>query len=186
MNSKNQAQSPIFRRLLTATLLFLGISMSARAELTVGDPAPALRLQDQNGAWHTLDQYRGSWVTLYFYPKDDTPGCTKEACAFRDNIFAFEEIGAIVLGISLDNVESHAAFAEKYHLPFPLLADTDGEVAKTYGVLKTMGTFRFAQRQSFIIDPDGKIAKHYQKVDAEKHSADVLADLKGLIETPPS
>jgi len=186
MDPNIQARIPIFRRLLGTTLLFLGISLSARAEITVGEPAPELRLQDQSGEWHTLDQYRGSWVTLYFYPKDDTPGCTKEACAFRDNIFAFEEIGAVVLGVSLDDVESHAAFAEKYSLPFPLLSDADGEVAKTYGVLKTMGTFRFAQRQSFIIDPDGKIAKHYQKVNAEKHSGDVLADLKILIEAPSS
>ena len=175
-----------FGRLLSGVLVFTGLSVSVGAEPTVGEAAPPFRLQDQAGDWRTLEQYRGRWVALYFYPKDDTPGCTKEACAFRDNIFAFDEIGAIILGISLDDVTSHEAFAEKYSLPFPILADTDGQTAKDYGVLKTMGTFRFAERQSFLIGPDGRIAKHYQKVDAEKHSAEVLADLKELIEAPSS
>jgi peroxiredoxin Q/BCP len=170
-----------FGRVLGALLGSISLMHGAHAELSVGQSAPDFRLQDQAGHWHTLDQYNGQWVTLYFYPKDETPGCTTEACAFRDNIFAFDEIGAIIIGVSLDDVESHKAFAEKHGLPFTLLSDGEGSTAEAYGVLKTMGTFRFAQRQSFIIGPDGKIVKHYPKVNAETHSEEVLADLKQLM-----
>jgi len=165
-------------RLLGGALLALGLSTSVQAELSPGDAAPEFRLQDQNGKWHALADYRGRWVVLYFYPKDDTPGCTKEACAFRDNIFAFEELGATILGVSLDDVDSHEAFAEKYSLPFSLLSDADAATATDYGVLKKMVGFRFARRESFIIDPDGNIAVRYEKVDPAKHSEQVLADLK--------
>lgn len=168
-------------RLLTAILVFLGLATPGAAGVEVGESAPPFRLQDQKGDWHALEQYTGRWVVLYFYPKDDTPGCTKEACAFRDNIFAFEDIGAVVLGVSLDDVASHAAFAEKYSLPFSLLSDADAATATEYGVLKTMGPLKFARRQSFIIGPDGTIVRHYEKVNAEQHSAEVLADLKGLL-----
>jgi peroxiredoxin Q/BCP len=162
----------------------LGVFMVAWAiagEVTVGEAAPNFRLQDQNGEWHTLEQYRGQWVALYFYPKDDTPGCTKEACAFRDNIFAFENLGATILGISLDDVDSHKEFAEKYSLPFSILADTNKEAATQYGVYTQIGTFEMAKRESFVIDPHGQIAKHYSKVNAETHSEEVLADLELLI-----
>jgi len=141
----------------------------------------SFRLQDQNGDWHTLEQYRGKWVALYFYPKDDTPGCTTEACAFRDNIFAFDEIGAVVLGVSLDDVESHAAFAEKYSLPFSILADMGGDTAKAYGVLTQIGSFKMAARESFLIDPEGKVAKHYSKVRPDSHTEEVLVDLGKLM-----
>lgn len=170
---------------LAALLVFLGFTTSSLAGIEVGQPAPGFRLQDQNGEWHTLDQYAGSWVALYFYPKDDTPGCTKEACAFRDNIFAFEEIGAIILGVSLDDVESHAKFAEKYSLPFSLLADTEGDAATKYGVLKKMVGMSFARRESFLIDPNGLVQKHYKKVNAEQHSEEVLADLRSMISATP-
>jgi peroxiredoxin Q/BCP len=170
----------LFARILSVCLISLGLG-TARAELEIGASAPDFRLQDQAGEWHTLEQYRGKWVALYFYPKDDTPGCTKEACAFRDNIFAFDEIGATIIGVSLDDTESHAAFAEKYSLPFTILSDADGSTAEAYGVLKSMGTFRFAERQSFIIGPDGTVRKHYPKVNAEKHSEEVLADLKQIM-----
>ena len=159
----------------------LGWMNSARAaQPTVGQPAPAFRLQDQNGAWLTLDDFKGKWVALYFYPKADTPGCTKEACEFRDNIFAFEEIGATILGISIDAIKDQKKFAEKYHLPFPLLADIDGKIAEAYGVMTNLGVMKIAKRQSFLIGPDGKIAKHYDKVDPAAHSKEVLADLKAL------
>lgn len=167
--------------LLLGSALLLGGGAVARAAVDVGDAAPDFRLQDQNGAWHSLEQYRGRWVVLYFYPKDDTPGCTTEACAFRDNIFAFEDIGAVILGVSLDDVESHDAFAKKYSLPFSLLSDAEADAATEYGVLKVSGTFRFAQRQSFIIDPSGNVARHYAKVDPASHSKEVLADLKELM-----
>jgi peroxiredoxin Q/BCP len=147
----------------------------------VGDPAPAFKLQDQAGKWHSLADYRGKWVALYFYPKDDTPGCTTEACSFRDNVFAFRKEGAEILGISVDDVGSHKAFAEKHGLPFTLLADPDKAVTKRYGVLKTyMGVMEMARRDSFVIDPQGRIAKHYESVDPEGHSAAVLADIKAL------
>jgi thioredoxin-dependent peroxiredoxin len=162
--------------------LLTGSGASAGSDaVQVGAPAPDFRLQDQTGKWHTLADHRGKWIALYFYPKDQTPGCTKEACAFRDNIFAFEKLGAIVLGVSLDDVKSHEAFAKKHSLPFPLLADSEGTVAKQYGVYRNLGIMKIASRESFLIDPDGKLVKHYEKVDAEKHSAEVLAELKTRI-----
>lgn len=160
-----------------ALALCTAVAQSAPA---VGEPAPEFRLQDQNGKWHTLADHRGRWIALYFYPKDQTPGCTKQACAFRDNIFAFEEIGATILGVSLDDVGSHEAFAKKYSLPFSILADTGGETAQAYGVLTSIGPLKMAKRQTFLIGPDGRIVKHYAKVDAEKNSEEVLADLKAL------
>jgi peroxiredoxin Q/BCP len=163
------------------TLAFTVVSAAAWAGMEPGTPAPAFKLQDQNGEWHELEGYRGRWVTLYFYPKDDTPGCTTEACAFRDNIFAFEDIGATVLGVSLDDVESHAEFAEKYSLPFSLLADMKGEAAESYGVLSNYGSFQVAKRQTFLIDPEGRIARHYESVNPNGHSEQVLADLKALM-----
>jgi peroxiredoxin Q/BCP len=165
-----------------ALLLLLALSLPALAGVTEGQTAPDFRLQDQNGDWHSLEQHRGTWIALYFYPKDDTPGCTTEACAFRDNVFAFEAIGALILGVSLDDVESHAEFAEKYSLPFPLLADTEGSAATAYGVLRNMAGLRMAKRQSFLIDPDGRIVRHYEKVDPASHSEEVLADLRQLIQ----
>jgi peroxiredoxin Q/BCP len=169
------------KSVLTTVCMILGLSTSARAELAPGQAAPDFRLQDQHGEWRSLEDYRGRWVALYFYPKDDTPGCTREACAFRDNIFAFEEIGAVILGVSLDDVKSHAAFAEKYSLPFPLLADSDGEAAEAYGVIGGFAGIRIAKRQSFLIDPQGHIARHYIKVNPDKHSEEVLADLTELM-----
>lgn len=172
-------QAALITRWATAAILGLGLA-TAQAQVAVGDTAPDFRLQDQNGQWHTLEQHRGQWVALYFYPKDQTPGCTKEACAFRDNIFAFEALGAVILGVSLDDVASHEEFAKKYSLPFSLLADTEGTVAKRYDVLNVIGTMKLAKRESFLIGPDGRIVRHYQNVNAEKHSAEVLADLKAL------
>lgn len=159
---------------------------AAQAQVAVGQMAPDFKLQDQKGEWHSLQQHRGQWIALYFYPKDQTPGCTKEACAFRDNVFAFEAVGATILGVSLDDVESHAEFAKEYSLPFSILSDTEGTVAEKYGVMGGFWPIKFAKRQSFLIDPSGKIVKHYETVDAEKHSAQVLADLKALGAKKPS
>ncbi len=163
--------------------LLAGMSLAAMAGDTpaAGSPAPDFRLMDQAGEWHTLEDYRGKWVALYFYPKADTPGCTTEACNFRDNIFAFREMGAEIVGVSLDDVEDQKAFAEKYSLPFTLLADTEGETAEAYGVLRNFGVMKLASRQSFLIDPEGRIAKHYEKVDPDTHSEEVMADLKALM-----
>jgi peroxiredoxin Q/BCP len=164
---------------LAALVATFGLT-TAEAQVAVGEMAPDFRLQDQNGQWHTLAQHRGQWIALYFYPKDQTPGCTKEACAFRDNIFAFDSLGAVILGVSLDDVKSHEEFAKKYSLPFSLLADTDGAVANRYDVLNVIGPMKLARRESFLIGPDGRIVKQYRKVDPEKHSAEVLADLEAL------
>jgi peroxiredoxin Q/BCP len=157
------------------------VAINVLAAPAVGDAAPDFRLQDQNNEWHALEDYSGQWVVLYFYPKADTPGCTTEACEFRDNIFAFEDMGAAVVGVSLDDVESQAAFAEKYSLPFPLLSDAKQEVATKYGVLTSFGNMAVASRQTFLINPDGKIAKHYENVVPEAHSGEVLAALKELM-----
>lgn len=150
------------------------------AQLGEGDQAPAFELIDQNRKAQRLDDYRGRWVVLYFYPKDDTPGCTTEACAFRDGYLVLQSMGAQVLGISLDDTASHAAFAAKYHLPFPLLADGGGKVAKTYGVLWKLGPIEFAKRQTFLIDPEGRIARHYPSVQAERHAQQLVADLRSI------
>jgi peroxiredoxin Q/BCP len=126
-------------------------------------------LPDQDGKRHTLSSYRGQWVLLYFYPKDDTPGCTKEACMIRDSLPRFAGAKAVVFGISADSVESHKKFAEKYGLPFTLLADEKKEVIGKYGV---------ASRTSFLIDSDGIVKKVYENVNPEMHAMEVLADLE--------
>jgi peroxiredoxin Q/BCP len=165
---------------LLAALVALAFPALAGAP-AVGSAAPAFRLQDQNGKYHSLADYRGKWVVIYFYPKDDTPGCTTQACSFRDNIFAFDKLNAVILGISVDDAASHKAFAEKHGLPFTLLADPTKATAKEYGVLKTyMGVMEMARRDTFIIDPQGRIAKHYESVDPDGHSKLVLDDLKAL------
>jgi peroxiredoxin Q/BCP len=147
----------------------------------LGSSAPAFHLQDQAGAWHSSGDYRGKWLVLYFYPKDDTPGCTTQACEFRDNIFAFNQVGAVIVGISVDDVASHKHFAQEHGLPFTLLADSSKETAKSYGVLRSvLGLMEIASRDTFIIDPQGRVAKHYRSVDPKGHSLVVLADLKVL------
>jgi peroxiredoxin Q/BCP len=170
------------RRLAIVALSIVAFAGTAVAATpAVGEPAPAFKLQDQDGKWHSLADYKGKWVAIYFYPKDDTPGCTTQACSFRDNIFAFNKEGAVILGISVDDVESHKKFAEKHGLPFTLLADADKAVSKSYGVLKTyMGVMEMARRDTFIVDPQGRIAKHYESVDPEGHSKVVLDDIKAL------
>ncbi|HUG04677.1 MAG TPA: peroxiredoxin [Steroidobacteraceae bacterium] len=164
---------------LATVLLF---STAALADSpAVGALAPGFRLQDQTGKWHTLADYKGKWVVLYFYPKDSTPGCTTQACEFRDNIFAYRELNAAILGVSVDDVESHKAFSEENSLPFPILADVDKKVATSYGTLtKYLGIAELARRDTFIIDPQGRVAKHYVKVQPKGHSEVVLGDLKQL------
>lgn len=151
---------------------------------TVGRPAPAFALPDQDGRDHSLADYQGKWVLLYFYPKDDTPGCTIEACTIRDQFKDFTKIGAVVLGVSADSVASHKKFATAYELPFTLLADVNKEVVGMYGVFgekKMMGrTYMGVKRASFLINPEGKIAKVYATVKPPEHAAEVIADLKAL------
>jgi peroxiredoxin Q/BCP len=173
----NKALSAILALALTMTSLQ---SMAGQTP-AVGATAPGFRLQDQNGEWHDLEDYRGSWLAVYFYPKDDTPGCTTEACNFRDNIYAFKAIGAAVVGISVDDVESHKKFSDKYKLPFIILADETGATAEAYGLLRHWKLMKIAARQSFIVDPEGVIAKHYEEVDPDNHTQEVLADLEALM-----
>ena len=146
----------------------------------IGSLAPAFSLSDQGGSDVSLDSLRGKWVVLYFYPKNDTPGCTEEACSFRDDLAQLTALGAQIVGVSIASAASNAAFASKYHLPFPLLADQNGEVARRYGAYADWLVARFARRYTFLIDPQGKIAKIYLKVDTSKHSAEIIADLKQL------
>jgi len=171
--------------LLLLLVVLLGLVVPVQADEAsalpnVGQPAPAFRLQDQNGKWHTPADHQGHWVVLYFYPKDFTPGCTTEVCTFRDDIAKLRKAGADVLGVSLDDVKSHGEFAAKYHVPFPLLSDADGSTAQAYGVLASKLGFKYARRTTFLIDPQGNVAKVYQDVDPEKNSAQVLADLASL------
>ncbi len=162
-----------------SALLFTSVGI-ANDQPVVGAVAPEFELADQDGQLRSLEDYRNQWIVLYFYPKDDTPGCTTEACEFRDNIFAFRDLNAQILGVSLDDGESHKAFSEKFSLPFPLLSDTDGIISTAYGVKTRMFGMTVAKRQTFIIGPDGTIAKHYATVKPDEHSAEVLADLKVL------
>jgi peroxiredoxin Q/BCP len=146
--------------------------------------APDFTLQDQFDKTHSLKDYAGNWVVLYFYPKDDTPGCTKEACSFRDEFGEIQKKGAIVLGASKDSVKSHAKFAEKYNLNFPLLADEDLAVMKSYnawGLKKFMGReFEGTLRKTFLIDPKGEIVKEYPKVTPKDHAVQIIKDLEEL------
>ncbi len=154
---------------------------SLKAEnLQPGQPAPDFNLPDQQGRHHALADYSGRWLVLYFYPKDDTPGCIREACQFRDHHQRLLEREAVVVGVSLDSTASHQAFGEKYRLPFPLLSDPDGEVARRYGALFKLGPLRFARRHSFIIDPKGRIARMYRKVEPDAHARQVLEELRAL------
>ena len=166
--------------LLLASFIVPGLAANATDQITVGEIAPEFELSDQDGQLHSLEDYRDQWVVLYFYPKDETPGCTTQACEFRDNIFAFRKINAQILGISMDDVETHAKFAENHGLPFPLLADTKGTAAEAYGVKTRMFGMTVAKRQTFLIAPDGTVAKHYEKVKPAEHSLEVLADLREL------
>jgi len=166
--------------LLAAAML--GFSMTSTAANTSknGEPAPDFNLPDANGQSHKLADYAGKWVVLYFYPKDDTPGCTKEACSFRDDLAQIDKLGAQVIGVSVDDTDSHAKFAAKYHLPFPLLADKDGKVADSYGALTNLYLVKIAKRYTFLIDPQGRIAKTYLSVDTSSHSQEIIDDLKLL------
>jgi peroxiredoxin Q/BCP len=153
--------------------------------LKPGDAAPDFSLKDQKGKQHTLGDYRNRWLVLYFYPKDDTPGCTQEACNFRDDHIRLGKMDADVLGVSIDNQQSHEEFANKYGLPFPLLADTDGKVSARYDSFFSLGPIRYSRRHTFIIDPAGRIAKVYRSVTPATHSDDVIRDLDALKKSHP-
>ena len=148
----------------------------------VGSKAPDFKLSDQDGVLHTIKQYKGKQVLLYFYPKDDTPGCTTEACTLRDSFAEFEKLGMVVLGVSKDDQKKHKKFQEKYSLPFSLLADVDGTVCEAYGTWqnkKFIGKeYMGIARVSFLIDENGKIKKVYENVKPAVHAGEVLQDSK--------
>jgi len=152
----------------------------------IGKKAPAFNLPDQNGTKHKLTDYKGKWVVLYGYPKDNTPGCSAESCGFRDATMEFEKVGAVVLGISILDSASKKKFADKYSLSFPLLADEDNSVVKEYGMWKEKSMYgkKFwgVNRETFIIDPEGKVAMHWPKAKGnEAHSQEVLTWLNDHI-----
>ncbi|HPG33963.1 MAG TPA: thioredoxin-dependent thiol peroxidase [Lentimicrobium sp.] len=142
--------------------------------------APNFELNDQSGQPHKLSDYIGKRVVLYFYPKDDTPGCTAEACSFRDNYSVFKQNDIVILGVSADSEKSHAKFQEKYELPFTLLSDTDHQVSEAYGVWglkKYMGREYYGiNRTTFLIDEEGKLVKIYEKVKPAEHAQEIMQD----------
>ncbi len=170
--------------LLLAVVLILIVLvprlLSRSAAPSEGSSAPDFTLPSQEGTPVGLKDYRGQWVVLYFYPKDQTPGCSREAHNFQVDQPKFAERNAVVLGVSLDSVDSHKKFCTKEGLNFKLLADTDHKVTDAYGSLTNFGVVKFAARHTFLIDPAGKIAKVYTSVDPLKHSAEVLAELDVL------
>jgi thioredoxin-dependent peroxiredoxin len=169
--------------LLVVVIVFLVprlFSGSGRAAPSAGSSAPDFTLASQEGDTVSLRNYRGSWVVLYFYPKDLTPGCTREARNFQRDQPKYAERHAVVLGVSVDDIDSHRKFCAKEELNFKLLADTAGRISKAYGSLTNLGVVKFAARHTFVIDPNGKIAKTYTSVDPARHSEEVLADLDSL------
>ena len=167
--------------LVVVVALFLVPRMlSAGATPAVGAAAPDFTLNSQEGKPVTLSSFHGKWAVLYFYPKDQTPGCTREAHNFQQDQPKYEKLNATVLGVSLDSVDSHKEFCAKEGLNFKLLSDGDHKVAGSYGSLNNLGVVKFAKRHTFLIDPEGKVRKVYTDVNPAKHSEEVLAALTQL------
>ncbi len=167
--------------LAIALLGYRNISMAANA-LNTGDKAPNFNLPNARGDLVSLSSYQNNWVVLYFYPKDDTPSCTKEACSFRDDLHKLDKLGAKVIGVSVDENASHAEFAKKYNLPFPLLSDKNGVVANQYGALSNFVVFKIAKRYTFLISPNGLLQKSYLNVDTSRHSQQIIDDLTAILQ----
>ncbi len=167
------------KKILSGLLITL-ISLSANASNFVGQLAPDFKLMAQDGEYKSLSNYKNNWLVLYFYPRDDTPGCTTEAKNFRDAYEDFKALNTEIVGVSLDDNDSHKDFSKKYQLPFDILSDTDKKTAKAYKVIGGFGPVKYTKRQTFIIDPQGSIVYHFEKVDADEHSKKVLAKLKQL------
>ena len=157
------------RKIFITITLIINFSLFAD-DSWQGKAAPGFDLPDQNGIFHTLEEYKGKWLVLYFYPKDDTPGCTIEAKNFTTDYKAIEKLGAIVVGASLDDIESHKQFAEKYSIPYTLLADKDEIMATEYKVVKKIPLMHYAKRQTFIINPQGIIAS-FMQMSLQVHTA---------------
>jgi len=157
-------------KFFTLSVIMLGFLWGKSMPISVGEPAPEFSLSDENGKMHSLSQYRGQKIVVYFYPKDDTPGCTKEACGIRDEFSSFVDNQIVVFGVSYDNASSHRKFKKKFDLPFHLLSDEDKSVSKLYGA---DGMF-FPSRKTYLIDEDGKLLKIYDKVNVLNHAEDIL------------
>jgi thioredoxin-dependent peroxiredoxin len=169
------------KTLLTTLLLLCGLcGLPAYGSGFEGVSAPAFSLPDQDGKTRTLASFAGRWLVLYFYPKDNTPGCTTEAKNFVRDYSKFAAMNTEIAGISLDDVASHKEFAEVVGATFPLLADTDKQAAKAYKTLSSFGPFDMAKRQTFVINPEGLVVKHYIEVSAKEHSDQLLKDLQIL------
>lgn len=167
-------------RLVCALVAALLPGWAGAEPLQAGAPAPEFALPDAAGKTRRLADWRGQWLVLYFYPRDNTPGCTTEAANFRDAQARFTALQASVVGVSLDDAASHREFATEHRLPFALLSDVDGAIAARYGALLNLGVMKFAKRHSFLIDPDGRVAKIYRQVEPASHVEEILADLKQL------
>lgn len=165
--------------LLIAILGYRSYSERGRT-IQVGDRAPDFNLNDNAGIPHKLTDYTGKYLIIYFYPRNDTPICTEEACHFRDCMPQLYALDTAILGVSIDNSESNNRFSQKYKLPFPLLADTDGEVAKAYNSRSDLLIAKIAKRRTFLINPEGNIEKIYTNIDVSYHSQQILSDLKLL------
>ncbi len=155
------------------------LSASSAFALGVGDPAPDVSAKNQDGKLVRFADHKGQFVLVFFYPKDETPGCTKEACDLRDKYVELKSLNTVIYGVSRQDAESHKKFIAKHKLPFDLLVDGDGELGKAFGVGTILG-LGFSKRQSFLIGKDGKIAKFYEKVDPETHAQEVVDDVKKL------
>jgi peroxiredoxin Q/BCP len=161
----------------TTLAVVLAVIITAQAfAISPGEPAPDFSTSNQDGKIVRLSDFKGKYVLIYFYPKDDTPGCTKEACSFRDQYKKIIELNAVVLGVSRQDEKSHQSFRSKHKLPFDLLADRDGNVAKLYGV-GSMPLIGLTKRQSVLIGPDGKVIRFYDSVDPSKHTEEVIQDI---------
>ncbi len=179
---------PIFLSSVAVCCTLLAVSTHAENPLLsaadqkqwVGKPAPAFKLQDQYNKWHELSQYKGKWLVLYFYPKDDSPGCTQEANQFKSLYPQFLKNNAVVLGVSLDDVASHQKFSQKLGLNFPILADNDHQLANQFGIVRNLGIIKIAKRETFLIDPSGTVVYHYSSVNTQTHATQVLSDIQKI------
>ena len=162
--------------MIAAMSLFLMTTVIQAVSLK-GSKAPEFNLPDQDGVMHQLSDYQGQWVVLYFYPRDDTPGCTVEAGEFRDNLEKLKGMNAVVMGVSVDGLESKKAFHTDQKLNFNLLADVSKETSKAYNVLNDLVVLSYSKRQTFIIDPLGMVAHHFEDVDPDTHATEVIAKL---------
>ncbi|KAA3610527.1 MAG: peroxiredoxin [Calditrichaeota bacterium] len=147
-------------------------------DLKIGDKAPSFELKDGNGKLHKLSDYKGKNVALYFYPKDDTPGCTAEACNLRDNYTLLQDSGVVILGVSYDDSTSHQQFSKKYNLPFPLLSDTETEVSEAYGAKRILTGIFMPTRITYLIDKDGTIMHIFDEVESANHTAQIMSVLR--------